>query len=250
MTFDQLPTLRDVPSVSAAQMAEVDRTAIAELGIPAELLMENASVQIARAARALLGGRVAGRRIVGLIGGGNNGGDAVAALRHLASWGASVTAELAARDRMHGLASVQTTRLAATAGARTAVLHDAAAGGPQTLRADLILDGLLGYSARGAPRGLLPALIDAANGSPTPILAVDIPSGLDPDTGDAAGAVIRAAATVTLALPKTGLLSPGAAPATGTVLIADIGIPHAAFARIGIRTDEIFYDGDLVRIAR
>ena len=116
--------------------------------------------------------------------------------------------------------------------------------------ADLVIDGLLGYSVRGAPRDPIADLIRAANSSATPILAVDIPSGLDPDTGTGTGTdvAIHAKATVTLALPKTGLLATGARGAVGELLLADIGIPHLAFARVGIDTRRLFVDGDLVRI--
>ena len=116
------------------------------------------------------------------------------------------------------------------------------------LDADLLLDGLLGYSARGAPRDTVAELIATANASTVPILAVDIPSGLDPDTGSMPSVAIRAKATVTLALPKTGLLAAGARGAVGELLLADIGIPHLAFARVGIDTRRLFVDGDLVRI--
>ena len=83
--------------------------------------------------------------------------------------------------------------------------------------ADLLIDGLLGYSARGAPRGLI-------------------------------ADIIRAAATVTLALPKRGLLASGARDTVGELLLADIGIPHVAFARVGIDTRRLFVDGDLIRV--
>ena len=237
--------------MTAAQMAEVDRVATQDMTIPAEVLMEAAALQIARAARAMLGGSVAGKRIVGLIGGGNNGGDTTAALRRLANWGALVTAELAAPDRTVGLAGLEVTRLLmATNDAHVAVVHDATVRGPLTLECDLLLDGLLGYSARGAPRDHLPELIRAANASGSPILAVDLPSGLDPDSGEAPGAIVGATATVTLALPKTGLAARRADCATGTLLLADIGIPHAAFARASIDTRGLFGEGDLVRVLR
>ena len=79
---------------------------------------------------------------------------------------------------------------------------------------------------------------------------MDLPSGLDPDTGAAPGAIIGASATVTLALPKTGLWARRANGATGTLLLADIGIPHAAFARAGVDTRGLFGEGDLLRVLR
>jgi NAD(P)H-hydrate epimerase len=91
-------------------------------------------------------------------------------------------------------------------------------------------------------------VIDAANASNLPILAVDLPSSIDPDTGAAPGTAIRAAATVTLAQPKPGLLAAGAHRYVGQLVLADIGIPHAAFGRLGVNTWRVFEQGDLVRV--
>jgi NAD(P)H-hydrate epimerase len=249
VTLDDLPLLDELPSVTAAQMAEVDRVAIQELHLPVDVLMENASRQIAAAARLLLGGKVAGKRIIGLVGTGNNGGDAAGALRHLVNWGARVCAEVAApQERQRETVRTQTVRLLLATTGKAAIVHDASRKGLRDLDADLLLDGLLGYSARGAPRDTVGKLIAAANASTVPILAVDIPSGLDPDTGDAPDVAIRAKATVTLALPKTGLLATGARRSVGELLLADIGIPHVAFERVGIDTRRLFIDGDLLRI--
>ena len=249
MTLDDLPLVPDIPSVAAAQMAEVDRIAIQELHLSVDVLMENASRQIAEAARLLLGGRVAGQRVIGLVGTGNNGGDTVGALRHLVNRGARVCAELAApQERQRETVRAQTVRLLLATTWETAIVRDASQKGLRDLDADLLLDGLLGYSARGAPRDTVAELIAAANASTVPILAVDIPSGLDPDTGTGTDVAIHAKATVTLALPKTGLLAAGARGAVGELLLADIGIPHLAFARVGIDTRRLFVDGDLVRI--
>jgi NAD(P)H-hydrate epimerase len=249
VTFDDLPTVRAVPSVTAAQMAEVDRLTIEKLGIPVEVLMENAGRQIAAAARAYLGGSVAGKRVIGLVGSGNNGGDAAVALRHLVNWGARVRAEIAApQERLRETTRHQITRLLATT-SEAAIVHDASQRGLRDLDADLLIDGLLGYSARGAPRETVAALIGAANASGIPILAVDLPSGIDPDTAATPGVAIRASATVTLALPKTGLVDPKARGHVGDLLLADIAIPHAAFARLGVDTTRLFEGGDLVRVA-
>jgi NAD(P)H-hydrate epimerase len=249
VTFGDLPIVRDVPSVTAAQMAEVDRIAIEDLQIPVEILMENASRQIAVAARAFLGGSVAGKRVIGLIGSGNNGGDAAGALRHLLNWGARVCAECTGpQDRLREPTRHQIMRILLATTAETAIVHDASQNGPRDVEADLLVDGLLGYSARGAPREPVAMLIDAANASGTPILAVDIPSGIDPDSGAVPGTAIRAEATVTLALPKHGLVSPSARDQVGELLLADIAIPHAAFARIGVATWRLFEQGDLVRV--
>jgi hydroxyethylthiazole kinase-like uncharacterized protein yjeF len=251
MTFDDLPTPRAVPIVTAAQMAEVDRVTIEELHIPAEVLMENAGRQIAAAARAFLGGSVAGKRVIGLVGRGNNGGDAAVALRHLTNWGATVCAEVAAlQERIRETTRHQISRLLLASAREVAIVHDASQNGVRDLEGDLLIDGLLGYSARGAPRETVAAVIDAANASRVPMLAVDLPSGIEPDTGAAPGVAIHAAVTVTLALPKHGLIHPKAHDYVGELLLADIGIPHAAFARIGLDTRRLFEHGDLVRVER
>lgn len=240
VSFDSLPTLRDVPTATAEQMAEADRIASGELGIPLELLMENASHQIAVAARLLLGD-AAGKKIVAFTGSGNNGGDALGALRHLHTWGATVSAVLSGpAEQLRPLARRQHDILA-----KLDVRLDAA-----TEDADLLIDGLLGYSASGPPRDAVSDLIRAANASRLPILAVDLPSGMHPDTGDPLGVTIRAAITVTLALPKRGLMTTRSNALVGELLLADIGIPPQAFDRLGIETRGLFESGDLVRIIR
>jgi NAD(P)H-hydrate epimerase len=247
--FDDLPTLREVPSVTAAQMAEVDRVTIEELHVPVDVLMENAGRQIAVATRALLGGSVAGKRVIGLVGSGNNGGDAVVALRHLVNWGARVCAEVAAPEAHLGeITRRQIDRLLLATTAEVAIVHDASQKGLRDLDAELLIDGLLGYSVHGAPREAIAAVIDTANASGVPILAVDLPSGIDPDTGAAAGVAIGATVTLTLALPKPGLTAPSSRDRVGDLLLADIGIPHSAFARIGVDTRRLFERGDLVRV--
>jgi NAD(P)H-hydrate epimerase len=228
----------------------VDRTAAA-LGLGVEMLMENASRQVAAAARAVFGS-LHRKQIIAIAGTGNNGGDALGAARHLLGWGADSRAVLAApREQLRETARRQVDALAhldvpiaemAETGAEVI--------GEEFADAALILDGLLGYGARGMPRGPVAELIRAANRSGVPILAVDIPSGLDPDTGAPFGVAVRATATVTLALPKTGLLAPSARGLVGELILADIGIPHAAFAKIGVETRSLFVDGDLVRILR
>lgn len=239
--FDRLPALREVPSATAAQMAEADRLASEELGIPLEALMENASHQIATAARLLLDG-VRGKRIVAFAGSGNNGGDALAALRHLSGWGAEVRAVLSGpAERLRPLARKQHDILAKLGVTRRDSPVD---------DADLLIDGLLGYSVAGPPRDAVAELIRAANASRLPILAVDLPSGLHPDTGEPLGVTIRAALTVTLALPKRGLVATRSHALVGDLLVADIGIPPQAFDRLAIETRGVFDHGDLVRIIR
>ena len=152
------------------------------------------------------------------------------------------------QERLREETRHQLGRLLLATTAEVAIVHGASWNGLRDLKADLLIDGLLGYSAKGAPRDTVPRIIDAANASRVPILAVDLPSGIEPDTGATPGVAIHAAATVTLALPKPGLTSPEARGYVGELLLADIAIPHAAFARIGVDTRRLFEQGDLVRV--
>lgn len=252
MTLASLPVARDVPSITATQMAEADRVATKELGVPLEALMENAAHQIAAATRAFLGGDVEGKLVAAIVGNGNNAGDALGALRHLAGWGAEVDAYIASPDRLRPLAQMQYDILARLGVA----LHHATTLDDRFLAHRLsgrhvLLDGLLGYSTTGAPRGHVERLIRVANmaGANAPVIAVDLPSGLDPDTGATLGTeAVRAALTVTLALPKAGLLRPNAREAVGQLVLADIGVPPKAFEALGIDAHAVFASGDLVRI--
>jgi NAD(P)H-hydrate epimerase len=238
-----LPAVAGIPSVTAAQMAEVDRVAVDELGISIEMLMENAARQVALACRAVLGS-VEGRRIVCLAGTGNNGGDALAAARRLHAWGADVRCVLAsAPDALHGELNKRQHDILGRIGVPVASADAAHLEG-----ADLLVDGLLGYSVKGAPRGNVELLIREADRSRVPIVAVDLPSGLDPDSGQPLGIAIRASVTVTLALPKVGLVRTASRSLVGELLLADIGIPPVAYERFGIDARRCFVDGDLVRV--
>ncbi len=255
MSIADLPELRDPPVATAAQMAEADRVASTELGIPLEVLMENAARQVAAATRSFLGG-ADGKRIAAVCGTGNNGGDALGALRHLHGWGAEVEAYVAGpRGGLRPLAALQYDILARLGVA----IHDASTIaqrdlvhrlGPQ----DAVLDGLLGYSTTAAPRGEIARLIQTvfAGGERHQIVAVDLPSGLHPDTGENLSGTpmgsVPAALTVTLALPKAGLLRESARRYVGDLVLADIGIPAKAYERLGIAAQRLFAAGDLVRI--
>ena len=230
-------------------MAEADRIATTELGLPLEALMENAARQVAVATRAVLG-ETDGQLITALVGVGNNGGDALAALRHLIGWGAEVDAYVAGPpDRLRPLARRQYDVLARLGVPLydTTTLTDGFIA--HRLRGrHAVLDGLLGYSASGPPRGEVARLIRIANDqADSKVIAVDLPSGLDPDTGEAPSA-IRAHVTVTLGLPKPGLLAAAARDVVGALLLADIGMPAKAYEAAGIDARLVFANGDLLRV--
>ena len=116
--------------------------------------------------------------------------------------------------------------------------------------ADLIVDGIIGYSLSGAPRGAAADLIHWANDQDRPTLALDVPSGLDATTGTAYVPCVRAAATMTLALPKEGLRAEGAEQYVGELYLADISVPPALYAAppLSLKVGPLFAEEDVIRL--
>jgi len=213
-----------VPSITTEQMREVDRVAIEETGPNLFQMMENAGRNLALTAIDVLGDRWDQVSIVVLAGTGGNGGGGICAARHLANRGADVTVVVTDGSRLGDVPRVQLDVFGATPG-RIGEIDDL-----EELQPGLVLDAVIGYSLRGAPRGASLDLIEWANEQDAPTVSLDVPSGLDSTTGEAEGVVVRAAATMTLALPKTGL----DAESVGGLWLADIGIPAEVYRRVGI----------------
>jgi len=218
-----------VKIVTAEQMRELDRKAIQERGVPSLALMENAGRAVAEAAQRLTED-CPKRPIVVLCGRGNNGGDGFVAARHLVEMGRKVEVLLAAaRADIAGDARENLSRLEA-AGILPTEIADTESVPRAFNHASLLIDALLGTGLSGKVRGPIGKLIEIINASGKPVLAVDIPSGLDADTGEPLGIAVRAAETVTMGLPKLGLyLYPGIDHA-GRVTVADIGFPSNLIA--------------------
>ncbi|HUJ79982.1 MAG TPA: NAD(P)H-hydrate dehydratase [Nitrospiria bacterium] len=234
--------------VTAKQMRELDRLATDQYHIPAAQLMERAGERLLAAVRSHLD-TLAGKRIVIAAGKGNNGGDGLVLARLLRQHPCTVETYLAIDETaLGGLTKDQCQRLrqaggriAERAGWTIDQFRKAAAG------ADLVVDALLGTGLTKPVEGLYADLITAINDAGAPVLAVDLPSGLNADTGAVMGTAVTAALTVTFALPKLGLLlHPGAARA-GRVIVADIGIPQAAIDRLALTVEQI--TPDMVRRA-
>jgi NAD(P)H-hydrate epimerase len=227
-------------------MREVDRLMVSVLGISLLQMMENAGRALAELARIQLS-EVIRRRIVVLAGRGGNGGGGLAAARRLANWGAEVRVVLArSESELVEAAAHQLTTLREM-GMAVHPQPDAAT----VLRdADLVLDALLGYSVDGPPRQPEADLIRAVNSGPAPIVALDLPSGLDPDSGVAYDPTIRAKHTLALALPKPGLFDTRASAHVGELWLADISVPASAYAALGISVPPLFARSDLIRIKR
>ena len=230
-----------VPSVTAAEMAEVDRVAVEEFGLGIIQMMEHAGRTLSRIAI-----ESDAHDITVVAGGGGNGGGGLACARHLA-----------ARDRLHRVVldrSPATYEGAPATQLRllermdielvdaTATPDDSAAA---ITDADRIIDALIGYGLTGVPRGIAAELIAAIESGSAPVTALDVPSGVDATTGEAAGAVVTPETTVTLAVPKTGLL-----PLDHRLVCADLGIPAAVYEAVGIEYTHPFGDGFSVDLSR
>ena len=211
MSFSALPT------ITSRQVAEVDALAHGRFGVSVDWLMEAAGWQIARFCR--------GRTIVA-CGVGNNGGDGLAAARHLHRWG-----------RLGGVSCVDVERLHDSAARQLEALSRVGVAVSPNLDLDgamVVVDALFGTGLSRAPQGKFTEWINAINASGVRVVAVDLPSGLDADTGVAYAPTVRANTTVTLGLPKPGLLEGDGPRLAGEIWIADIGVPFEAYAAIGI----------------
>jgi len=210
----------------------VDRAAIEKYGIPGIVLMENAALGLCDHALRMLPGSDASSRVLIICGSGNNGGDGYALARHLHNRGVNVTIAALGRPKPESDAGINrricehmrlhlidfergSTDLAAT--------HDFA----------LIVDAIFGTGLDRAVSGPAAAAIEWINAARRPVLAVDVPSGMDCDTGKPLGACVRATLTVTFVGVKSGFLAPEAQELLGEVAIVDIGAPRELSERFG-----------------
>lgn len=227
-----ISSVASVPTLTTAQMREVDRVMIEDLGIDLLRMMENAGRNLAWLARQ----RFEPAHVVILAGKGGNGGGGLVAARHLANRGINVTVTLTGSE-LDGVPETQAEILRA--------LDVSFAEEPP--EADLVIDAMIGYSLSGDPRDRTAELIEWANHQPAPVLSLDVPSGLDTTTGMIGDPCIRATATMTLALPKTGLeLAP---TVVGELYLADISVPASVYGSFEIELDDPFADGSVVAIS-
>lgn len=237
----------DVPWLTTEQMVEVDRAMMEDYRIELIQMMENAGRNLAHlACRRFLGGDPRGKRVVVLAGTGGNGGGALVCARRLHNYGAEVRVFVTKPEE--GFKAVPAHQLDILRRMGVPVsLADAVseAGTP-----DLIIDGVIGYSLKGAPRGTAGDLIRWANAQAASILALDVPSGVDTTTGTAFEPSIKATATMTLALPKEGLRAPGVEEQVGELYLADISVPPELYAEPALELDvgSIFAESDIVRL--
>lgn len=230
-----------IPSLSTQQMIEVDRLMIEEYGIQLILMMENAGKNLAELSRRILGGDVRAKRIAVLCGAGNNGGGGMVAARHLHNWGAVIELKvLAPKEQFKNVPAHQ-----------FHILEEMRITNNETVdldTVDLVIDAMIGYGLTGNPRGAAADWIRRVDEAGRPVLALDTPSGLDTTTGKPGNPCIRAVATMTLALPKTGLMVPEAIAYVGDLYLADISVPPQLYTRLGIEMPRLFGHETIVKI--
>ncbi|MEL6193601.1 MAG: NAD(P)H-hydrate epimerase [Bacteroidota bacterium] len=237
----------DVPWLSTEEMIEVDRLMEEVYGIQLIQMMENAGRGLALVAKHLLGGAINEKNIVVLAGTGGNGGGAMVAARRLHMWGAVVKVYVTNYDKLtpiplHQHRILQKLDLTLETGEELVK--------KESIEADLILDGIIGYSLSGNPRGIAGEMIRWANQQDTPVLSLDTPSGISLTTGQIYEPVIQAAATMTIALPKKGLFPEKVKGIRGDLYLGDISVPDELYAEktLGVSLKTVFAQSDVLRL--
>ena len=208
--------------MSRAQVREIDRRAVEQYGIPGVVLMENAARAVSDAAMEMLGGS---ERLAVMIvcGGGNNGGDGLAVARHLHNRGCAVQVALAVEPGVYRNEALVNWGIVRAMG--LAVITIGEAEGRLRGGVDLVVDALFGTGLSAPPRE--PGALRVLAGCGMDTLSIDIPSGMDCDTGEVLGDVcVRARRTVTFVAEKIGFANPKSRQYLGDVVVGDIGCPR------------------------
>jgi NAD(P)H-hydrate epimerase len=225
------------------QMRKADERAIKVFGIPSLILMENAGRAVAERVAAFLKW-IRGRRVLIVCGTGNNGGDGFVVARHLMNQGHSVKIILLGRLLQLTPDAKINFKIAKKMGIPTQIIHPHPIPLPSrerdifldtTRKADLIIDAIFGTGLSRPVAGKLADAIREINQSQKPVIAIDIPSGLDGETGEIMGVTVRAKETVALGAPKTGFYLKDGPKVCGRVTVADISIPRNLLKGKGVR---------------
>ncbi|NNC75647.1 MAG: NAD(P)H-hydrate epimerase [Acidimicrobiia bacterium] len=232
--MSEFPT-RSFPAITRSDMVEVDRVMIEDLGISLLQMMENAGRNLADLAIE----RFSPTSVAVYSGPGGNGGGGMAAARHLHNRGVAVAVHLVRPDLGEVPAKQRSTldRMGVPVGEV----------GDAVPSVDLVIDAIIGYSLLGDPRADAARAIEMINESRVPVLSLDTPSGLDVTTGRVGQPCVSATATLTLAMPKTGLGI--GRRQVGELYVADISVPSDVYRAFAVRPESWFQDGPIVRSA-
>lgn len=232
-------------AVTADEMKLIDEIAMVKYRIKLDQMMELAGYNLAVLTRKISSGSVENMRIAVLAGKGSNGGGGLVAARHLSNWGGNVTTIVSQRQ---GLKKTICERLETLE-----LMGQKTYFGSHNLEevisdSEILIDALIGYGLIGNPRSPVSEMIERRNDSGLPVISLDLPSGLNATTGEAYNPCILATNTMTLALPKKGLLAESARRYVGGLWLADIGIPNSVYAEMGLKAGNEFKERNLIRL--
>ncbi len=244
--------MNKIPTISTEQMRKVDDIMINKYGIELIQMMENAGRNLADLAIQMVADDFKisePSNITVVCGTGNNGGGGMVAVRHLANRGINVTVVLTGseaklkpipRKQWNILKELQVSMIIANSTDKLGIFKTA----------DIIIDSVIGYGMKGQIRGIAANIIHEILNSQNPrILSLDTPSGLDTTTGKFSdGFCIKAFATMTLALPKEGLIQKNAKVCVGKLYLADISVPSELYKNIGLDIQPIFTKSSIIQI--
>lgn len=229
----------NIPVLTTQQMIEVDRLMIDVFGIELIQMMENAGHNLSVFTSRYLGNTLSHKNIGILCGRGNNGGGGMVSARHLHNHGADVHV-IKLPGKLKSIPAKQW-RILENLGLQ----HEP---GYDLKQADIIIDALIGYGLKDDPLPEVKLWIEKINSSGKPVIALDAPTGLNTNTGSASKTLVRADATLTLALPKVGLLNETARPFVGELYLADISVPPGLYRKMGIDVGNIFEKDSLIKV--
>jgi NAD(P)H-hydrate epimerase len=238
---------KEIPFLTTLQMIEVDRAMMEDYKIELIQMMENAGRNLAHLARIrFLENNPVEKQIVVLAGTGGNGGGSLVAARRLHNWGANV--KIVISKPPQNFTTIPGHQLDITQRMNIPIYPSHQI--KHVEKPVLILDGLIGYSLKGSPRGSISEMINWANQQSTPILALDVPSGMDATSGTIFDPAIKATATMTLALPKQGFQFPVVREMVGELYVADISVPPELYAseKLGLTVNQLFALNEIFRL--
>jgi NAD(P)H-hydrate epimerase len=226
-----------VPAVTKIQMMDIDKIAMNETGPNLFQMMENAGRNLAELTLEVLGEKADEQKVIVLAGTGGNGGGGICAARHLSNRGADVNLCISEPDKLKEVTAYQLHILKST---------DVKIISFEELKEEkpyIIIDALFGYNYHGEIKGNDLELIKWANNQLGIKISLDVPSGIDATTGKTAKHFLKPDLTLTLALPKTGLLP----ELTGELFLCDIGIPQKVYSKTGINfASSVFYENNIL----
>jgi hydroxyethylthiazole kinase-like uncharacterized protein yjeF len=222
------PTDSTTARLTRQQVREVDRRSTEDFHIPGIVLMENAARAVTETAMRFLKG--SSKRALILCGGGNNGGDGLAVARHLHNRGVDVSIGLTTAPEKYQGDALINWNIVKAMGLNVSPI---AAEAISQSQADLIIDAIFGTGLQKAPRPPFGEIVAAVTDLGRPVLAVDLPSGMDCDTGEVLGDCISATVTVTFVAEKAAFGRKSSLALTGEIVVGDIGCPAELISAIG-----------------